>query len=258
MADRGIIFSAPMVRALLDGRKTQTRRLVKPVMKPGVNPNFSQLRAHRHGTERWMLHGSEEASEPFKVPYAPGDRLYVREACAAEELSRPPASRKATRQERSRLKRTEVVDCDELDGADGVRFLADGAWSMIENTQEAGERWTELFHYGCKTDERPEGLRGRSVPSIHMPRWASRLTLTVTDVRVQRVAEISGTDARAEGVAVPAHVPQDGADLDWARREFTALWNSLHTKPGETWADNPWVVAVSFDVRHGNIDRTPA
>lgn len=88
-------------------------------------------------------------------------------------------------------------------------------------------------------------------PSIHMPRWASRLTLAVTDVRVQRLQDISRSDAMQEGC--PFANMQDGPNpKDW----FTDLWNSLHGP--DAWDANPWVVAVSFDVHHGNVDQLKA
>ena len=94
-----------------------------------------------------------------------------------------------------------------------------------------------------------------------MPRWASRLTLTVTDVRVERLQDISEADAIAEGCAPLSH-PMGRADLLWHEigpdqwqapsRWYRTLWDSING--AGAWADNPWVVAVSFDVREGNID----
>jgi hypothetical protein len=88
MADRPILFSTPMVEAIVGGRKTQTRRILKPQPKmlPGVNPSFSQLHARRD-CGQWQLHGSEPASEPFKVRFEVGDLLWVREAWARTSVA---------------------------------------------------------------------------------------------------------------------------------------------------------------------------
>lgn len=233
MVDRGIIFSAPMVQALLDGRKTQTRRL---------------------------------ATSPLRR-CEPGDRLWVREAIAAEELSRPPRSVALNAKDRRLSGRTRAVVCDELDGADGIRYLADDAWVIIDNTPEAGDAWFNLFHYHCKDGERPSGHRGKSVPSIHMPRWASRLTLIVTEVRTQSLNDISEEDALAEGIVwdpeqetfwVPG-VKHPNPDFPYlgratARGMYAALWDTLHGS-GE-WLGNPEVVAVTYAVARANIDQT--
>lgn len=257
MADKGIIFSAAMVRALLDERKTQTRRLLSP--KPIAYVTSAQQVGIEKATKRPVFNFYNAAGDvmyampcthgndaEYVAAYAVGDRLYVREAVAAEELSLPPTSRPTTKRERALSGRTSIIICDELDGSDGVRYLADEAWRPIENTPEAGNRWSALFGYGGK---HPDGLRGKGVPSIHMPRWASRLTLTVTDVRVQRLQDISEVDAIREGVTLIE------GSLENPVEAYTDLWNSLHTKPGETWADNPWIVAVTFKVAHRNIDQ---
>lgn len=260
MADKGIIFSAPMVRALLDGTKTQTRRLAKPrsTIRPSLlDGSWADSYVLDPGNAEWLARD---------LPYAPGDRLYVREACRAEELIRPPVTRKATRKERELLKRTEVTAADEQDGQDGIRYLADDAWLPIENTQQAGEAWSQLFHYGNGLTKRMAGL-GKGVPSIHAPRWTSRITLTVTEVRVQRLQDISEADCVAEGIEPYAGIDPDCrgyrnyADPDpvpkhWlsACDSYRTLWNSLHTEPGTRWEDDPWIVAVSFDVRRSNID----
>lgn len=234
MAERPIIFSAPMVRALIDGRKTQTRRL---------------------------------ASSPLRRCEV-GDRLYVRETVAAEELSLPPTRRKATAREQALLARTVVVVCDEMDGTDGLRYAADDAWIGIANSQEAGEAWSDLFHYSQKGGARPKGLRGKWVPSIHMPRWASRLTLIVEAVRVEPLQAISDRDAIAEGILPLLERAPERGWLDYIAGDlergvtpvasYQSLWASLHTDDGQRWDDNPNVLALTFRVELGNIDQVRA
>lgn len=217
MSDKGIIFSAPMVRALLDGRKTQTRRLIKSV----IGTDF-----HRHHGDRHFF-GFNEARENGQcgiqlpcLPYAPGDRLYVREAHA-------------------------------------IVGNVDPGWVLYR----ANGYESECARHGFDAPPPESEVRWR--PSIHMPRWASRMWLEVTDVRVQRVQEISEDDSNAEGLLhfhTFGHensayaVEPEGEVFTSAKHCFAALWNSLHTKPGETWTDNPWIVALTFDVRKGNID----
>lgn len=179
MTDRPIIFSGPMVRALLAGRKTQTRRL---------------------------------ASSPL-ARCVIGDRLYVREAWAP------------------------LAACTHNDP--GSQAMADKGFYRADRSTIEGEisRWT---------------------PSIHQPRWASRLTLTVLDVRIQPLCSITDADAQAEGVHRTArgwHVP--GAELppvSTAAEAFARLWSSLHRTDGECWCDNPDIVALTFTVTAENID----
>lgn len=244
MADKGILFSAPMVRALLEGRKTQTRRLLSSarVFATPEQPAFSikgpdLARALQGASDFRHLHGDgwfwEADAFEWQAPstrtgwmahigYTPGDRLYVREAFSYDTL-----------------------DVDR-DGTLPPWYWADG---NIADTDQGSGNFT------------------KPKPSIHMPRWASRLTLTVTDVRVQRLQEISEADAKAEGIIEyeptdedPAEFScRDGGDI-WnnAKSAFAALWDTLHTKPGERWGDNPFVIALSFDVRKGNIDDVAA
>lgn len=258
MSDKPIIFSAPMVRALLAGRKTQTRRVLKP------QPEFRGGCGDWHDAEEWGWE-TEDGDQLSVLDIAPngyhrGDRLWVREACRAEELSRPPLKRPATKAEKKKLGRTHIAVLDELDGADGIRYLADDFWAKIENTPSAAERWIDLFNYRG----RAENVIGHNVSPIHMPRWASRLTLIVTDVRVQRVQEISEADAVAEGIEQdPATMAFWGADGQgvggattlWAHASmaFRDLWNSIHGP--KAWDANPWVCAISFTVTPQNIDQ---
>jgi hypothetical protein len=221
-----------MVRALLDGRKTQTRRLLKP--QPQSIEDVHRLAGCGYGWHRrnrddremvvdgpvWAVRKLTGESYPtIKVTYAPGDRLYVRE-----------------------------------------NFRLDVAYDDHKPTACASEVavWYEAG------GQIGDGVAGKLRPCIHLPRRASRLWLAVTDVRVHRLQEISEDDVRAEGVEVPeprqmmmfGMNAQERAEyrLHSAHYAWSALWNSLHDKPGERWEDNPWICAVSFSVNRGNID----
>lgn len=202
MADRPIIFSGPMVRALLDRRKTQTRRVLKP-QPSGIRS------AEATGARTWNLEPeSNRCTVDWTPPrYAPGDRLWVREAC---HIDKPQVSYRA--------------DADPASDPPGP--------------------WRSPFH---------------------MPRWASRLTLIVTDVRVQRLQEISEADAEKEGVqrlksgrgfydpTLPKAAVRFGEWTSTARQGFCRLWNSLHGP--DAWDANPWVAALTFTVHRCNIDQ---
>ena len=116
-----------------------------------------------------------------------------------------------------------------------------GAWYFADDPQ--------LEPSGCM------GGAGKLRPSIFMPRWASRLTLLVTGTRIERLQNITETDAKAEGLAIDEDwfwVPGRCAYADWAFRE---VWRSLHSKPGTCWEDNPEVVVIGFRPVLANIDR---
>ena len=195
MTDRPIIFSGAMVRALLEGRKTQARRVLKG--KSGILAARNVLRrgAHWPGIEY-------DRSWPLRLPYATGDRLWVREAFSRDGQSDGECLYRAT------------VD-------DDTGYYAE---------EIAEIRW---------------------LPPIHMPRWASRLTLIVTDARAQRLQKISQEDAEAEGVE---WFKPNGEQPQFCnyRDAFLTLWNSLHGP--DAWAANPWVVALTFRVIRANID----
>ena len=242
MTERPIVFSAPMVQAILAGRKTQTRRIIK---KPAALDALAVF-----GPTMLLQPGCADL-----LPFAPGDRLWVKETCRAEELSYPPSARPATRKEKALYGRRLVTVLDEMDGADGVRYLADQSWRRIENTHDAGERWSEMYHSGRGGKH---GVGSTISPRL-MPRWASRLTLLVTEVRVQRLQGISEEDAIAEGIELHRLMgaqgwvnyhdkPGDMTRRYFAdpRRSFRSLWESLHG-PG-SWEANPWVAAISFEV----------
>ena len=192
MSDKPIIFSGPMVRALLDGRKTQTRRVIR-----GVRSDNSVVLKKSTKTRMGICtHVMDGPTHPEILPIRAvvGDRLYVREAfCPRLGYPAPVAK---------------------------PHYRAD--------------------------DDKPE-WRGLWKPSIHMPRWASRLTLTVTDVRVERLQDISRGDAMGEGC--PFANMAAGPD---PRAWFSDLWGTIHSV--EAWCANPWVAAYTFTVERRNID----
>lgn len=202
MRERGILFRAPLVRAILSGVKSQTRRLVKPQPQAWEgNPAFLLWRGDDPKTLQHLVE---------RCPYGlPGDRLWVRETWRTHER--------------------------ESDGVDGILFRADNAFVEIENSRTASDRWIEANANG----EHGEKWR----PSIFMPRWVSRITLELTDVRVQRLQEITEEDARAEGV-----VPQEWVDANQFRSHcfaFHNIWEEINGAKA-SWASNPWVWSITF------------
>ena len=189
--ERPIIFSGPMVRAILDGRKTQTRRVVRGTPSAATKAEFLE---GVQGT-KWIparagfFIAGPKSMGTIPCPYGDrGDRLWVRET-----------------------------------------------WGYAQN--EDGEEDPEAADLREGYDGPPRKWR----PSIFMPRWASRLTLEITDVRVQRVQEISEADAVAEGCA-PFRGMGDSGPI-W---NYLALWDSLNAKRGFPWRSNPWVFAITF------------
>lgn len=230
MKERPILFSAPMVRAILDGRKTQTRRICK------AQPPADALWGSNGAEWMWLEDRDDVADRVIRCPYGVvGDRLWVRETWAPDP-------------------RAPMVDGVAVYRAtDAVTLSAHGA---------RVERW---------------------YPSIHMPRWASRIALEVTGVRVERLNDISEADALAEGVepslsppgfsvmvedggcfwqhadnprGVPAvgdeamgqrvvHVqPTPAKALTTAKERFTGLWLSING--AGSWAATPWVWVIEF------------
>ena len=226
--ERPILFSAPMVRAILDGRKTVTRRAFKPHQVPnwsredpdmGMGHNWHAVGQH-HRRYGFMVSGETEracAEELIKCgacPYGkPGDRLWVRETWVADA-------------------QVDAVPPRDLSQGEPIRYPADGS----------------IRQAGCSMIK-----PGRARPSIHMPRWACRILLEVTDVRVERLQDISEEQALAEGVRLYTDHAEFG---DWyhvegietysaePRKSFELLWTSING--AESWNANPWVWAVSF------------
>lgn len=198
-------MSGPMVRAILEGKKSQTRRVIRPQPvqldteqwfpgPPGSNKN-----AKHYANEKHLRKGLPLDFSPYG---APGDRLWARETWG---------------------------------------LVNDGGWAVEPST----------LNYRADGRQRPiqpEAFRDSTVrprsgwrPSIHMPRWASRITLEVTDVRVERLQEISAEDVHAEGVG-----PGPTSHIDIAREWFAQSWEKLNAKRGYSWESNPWVWVVTF------------
>lgn len=212
MKERPILFSGPMVRAILAGRKTQTRRIMKPQPSadflPEVgcyHPTLIDRDGEMHpGPERF---GAADENEDYPSPYGrPGDRLWVRES----GWQPPPVTPRMLRE-----------------GADtwpAYLYAADG--EEEEWCREHGWQWR---------------------PSIHMPRWASRITLEITGVRVEPVWNITEADAGAEGAVQwwleSERKPLLASEVN-ARGAFSQLWKSINGEA--SWDANPWVWVVEF------------
>lgn len=222
--ERPILFNGDMVRALLAGTKTQTRRLVKP--QPDDTHN-GQPYWHIGGLRTsWLQRpvGAEPhwGNNPLPCPYGqPGERLWVRESWTP----------------------------DPVDDGDWNYT----SWAGCKEGRIAGvpERFRDPGHviYAAHW----EGAPLRWTPSIHMPRWASRIRLEITEVRAERLQDITEADARAEGITdggclncgnpEPCGCSEPAPD---ARDSYARLWMSINGD--ESWAANPWVWVVKFKV----------
>ncbi len=208
MKARPILMSSPMIRALLDGRKTQTRRVVKP--QPfKVDAGFAWLPPKPDATGCTF--------SPIPCPYGkPGDLLWVRESL------------------------------------------------RIFNTVhlETGEHGLAAYYSAGGGDMQTWEWNGRGdttgIPSIHMPRAVSRLTLELTEVRVERLQDISEADATAEGVYPITEEPgrwlNGKVNFKYSNPlpAFIGLWCSINGQLA--WKDNPWVWCLSFRIHQKNVD----
>ncbi|WP_395303235.1 hypothetical protein R0L47_05450 [Pectobacterium polonicum] len=209
MKERGIIFNGEMVRAILDGRKTQTRRIIK-------NQPFDRSQ-YRHDHQIEIISGRAENGDEVDGLYAytkstggtwsakcpfgqPGDRLWVRETSGLQ------------------------VRRDALGGTGEFRVYRASNPDAIRFTTASGKIYPIKW-----------------IPSIHMPRYASRILLEITDVRVERLKHIPRDGIIAEGY--PAERATDGGEYDpflWYRD----LWESIYG--AGSWQVNPWVWAINF------------
>jgi len=215
---RPVLFSAPMVTALLAGRKTQTRRLAKAA----VDRNFGCAMAPCEIT-------AEVNNRDFtNCPYgAPGDLLWVRETFSGPHC---------------------------MEASEGCAAAPPSKWG----------RSSRIWYWADGNPQDGDWTRPR--PSIHMPRWASRLTLRITDVRVERVQDISERDAIEEGVwgtfiedgrywrnySLSDEDAACSPMLNFPSESYRTLWESING--AGSWDANPWVWALTFEVLRGNVD----
>ena len=220
MKERPILMSAPMVRAILEGHKTQTRRVVKPqppedggrlIVEP-IFPTIIDRRGEEQPGAEIFGVTTEDGEWCLRCSYgAPGDRLWVREAF-------------------------------------GISY--DG--SAIPWTGADEQRDGEVI-YRATFDEKPDEGRLPWKPSIHMPRWASRITLEITGVRVERLQDISSSDAIAEGIEKVDEL--NGTPL-WRQygkepwntvspvESYRTLWEQING--AGSWEENPWAWVIEF------------
>ena len=207
MSVKPILFNTDMVKVILDGRKTCTRRLVK--FLSGKNPKWTGY--IKYGS---MLYNGKNEPCIRTQPYQPGDILYVRET-----------------------------------------------WCALPVNEAGHMRGHSVYYYKADRDLRPEGWRGNWHPSIHMPKEAARIWLKVTDVRVERLHDITYNGALREGsegircdhVALGVHGCTDCMNTGWIEPpqvEFMQIWDSTIKKPDLDqygWDANPWVWVIEFE-----------
>lgn len=197
MKERPILFSGDMVRAILDGRKTQTRRAVKRDLANSFDPprGDSDIKA---GYPWFEDQNGEWHKAVDCCPYGkPGDRLWVRETWAEFAGIEPQVK---------------------------IVYRADKLFDTEAKEHLCGNKWR---------------------PSIYLPRWASRITLEITGVRVERLHDISEEDARAEGcthTGIGRHIAAD--EIETAREQFERLWQSINGE--DSWNANPLVWVIEF------------
>lgn len=192
--ERPILFSGNMVRAILDGNKTQTRRIVKEKEIRNRFPMYIKNNIWAWGTKPCDGTQACWSHDTFKCPYGTeGDRLWVRETWS-------------------------YLDSEKTEF---IYRADDNRW--IEDLHSAGSPWK---------------------PSIHMPREASRITLEIKNIRVERLQDISESDTEAEGIEFMRDIPDADESLT-GKQLFEVLWESINSLG--SWKQNPWVWVIEFE-----------
>lgn len=223
--ERPVLFAGEMVRAILSGQKTQTRRIVKPQPDNTSQWDWQWMRTEESDRPEWLLWSSMVGDGGcWDCPYGdPGDRLWVRETWHAQRCfdEKSPSA---------------IEDAATLAGyAPTAEYPACGLWYAADGSHR---RW-------CPGKE----TKGKKRVSIHMPRWASRITLRINRVRVERLQDITYTDALAEGTPDGKYERGDPwiaetSAGDVKLHEFEKLWESINGKG--SWGENPWVWVIKF------------
>lgn len=240
MSEKPILFSGPMVRAILDGAKTQTRRLVKQQVGEVVD-----------GVAWWPayyeVNGNPGSEHQIPSPVSVGDTLWVRETWRVGGLRDPVIPRYEDRGDVARSPGLIAVDYAASPEIVRTPWQAPPPDVYARLNGQVCERAASLGVTSWGHGESPDRWR----PSIHMPRWASRLTLRVTDVRVERLGDISKADACAEGLRLHAAGWTDGAhvyDTLSARDAFAELWDTVHGDGAWERDRERWVWVYAFEV----------
>lgn len=203
MAIKPILFNTEMVRAILDGRKSCTRRICKDANDctvPDMDFYDSDKRTYAVHNYADKEHKDKLSIEERTCPICPGDILYVRET-----------------------------------------------WCALPVNEAGHIRGHSTYYYMADGDLRPSGWRGKWRPSMHMPKEAARIWLKVTDVRVERLQEITIDGIRNEGISSMA---VHAGDMEIALKEWELLWNSTIKKSDLDrygWDANPWVWVIEFE-----------
>ncbi|WP_121377745.1 hypothetical protein [Pseudomonas aeruginosa] len=206
--ERPILFNDQMVRAILEGRKTATRRIAKPVKHPDLGNIYAPGALV---LEREPQHVIDRA-----CPYGqPGDRLWVREAWQGPLIS----------DEEQAANQSWWKDMTKFQNPGHCAYRASG---------DDNEYVDPDGYFHCKWK-----------PSIHMPRWASRILLEITAVRVERLQDITRSGIRAEGLQCPPELCSDDVSPNY-RDWYPAAWRELWESTGGDWDANPWVWVVEF------------
>jgi len=217
MKEYPLLLKSEMVRAILEGRKTQTRCPImpQPILIDSRTWEWPYPSTFDEEKNKWILSKASWGKniDPANCminfcPWQVGDRLWVRETWRVDRLN-------------------ESIKSNNLESGQWVQYKSDNdIWATYP---------------------------GRWRPSIHMPRWASRITLEITNIRVERIQEISEEDAREEGLQQETHTYWSETRTYWAQNSFKKFWDSIYAKKGYGWATNCWVWVREFR----RINETP-